>query len=156
MHQPRHLSEPARLFGPDYLEVRSTSNLLFHSSGPYSLLNDYSQVFSRTQWYIVPLIWLPIALNLFVRSLVGFSRPLPHFLTAPFLPFTAPYIASITPNAITYTIMCFLLGNVLWTILEYTLHRFLFHIDDLLPDKPVFLTLHFLMHGIHHYLPMDR
>lgn len=36
------------------------------------------------------------------------------------------------------------------------MHRFLFHIDEYLPDKPAFLTLHFLMHGIHHYLPMDR
>jgi 4-hydroxysphinganine ceramide fatty acyl 2-hydroxylase len=25
-----------------------------------------------------------------------------------------------------------------------------------LPDNRVFLTLHFLLHGIHHYLPMDR
>jgi hypothetical protein len=25
-----------------------------------------------------------------------------------------------------------------------------------LPDNRVALTLHFLLHGIHHYLPMDR
>ena len=41
-------------------------------------------------------------------------------------------------------------------MLEYGLHRFLFHIDEWLPDRPLFLTLHFLLHGIHHYLPMDR
>ena len=120
------------------------------------LLLTVAQVFTRTQWYIVPLIWLPISLNLLVRSLVGFSQPIPHFVTAPLLPFTSPYIASITSDAIAYTTLCFILGNFIWTLLEYTLHRFLFHIDDLLPDKPVFLMLHFLMHGIHHYLPMDR
>ena len=26
----------------------------------------------------------------------------------------------------------------------------------LLPDNRIALTLHFLLHGIHHYLPMDR
>jgi 4-hydroxysphinganine ceramide fatty acyl 2-hydroxylase len=25
-----------------------------------------------------------------------------------------------------------------------------------MPDRPFFLMLHFLLHGIHHYLPMDR
>jgi hypothetical protein len=42
--------------------------------------------------------------------------------------------------------------DVIWTILEYVFHRFLFHIDEVLPDQPLFLTLHFLMHGIHHCL----
>lgn len=27
--------------------------------------------------------------------------------------------------------------------------------DDLIPDHPVFITVHFLMHGIHHLLPQD-
>lgn len=39
-------------------------------------------------------------------------------------------------------------------ILEYTMHRFLFHIDEHLPDHPAALTLHFLLHGIHHYIPV--
>ncbi|RMD43781.1 hypothetical protein DV735_g1388, partial [Chaetothyriales sp. CBS 134920] len=34
--------------------------------------------------------------------------------------------------------------------------RFLFHLDKFLPDHPYALTLHFVLHGIHHYLPMDR
>ena len=47
-------------------------------------------------------------------------------------------------------------GNLFWTFIEYVMHRFLFHLDDLLPDHPYALTLHFLLHGIHHYVPMDR
>lgn len=34
------------------------------------------------------------------------------------------------------------------------MHRFLFHIDEYLPDHPAALTLHFLLHGIHHYIPV--
>jgi 4-hydroxysphinganine ceramide fatty acyl 2-hydroxylase len=36
------------------------------------------------------------------------------------------------------------------------MHRFLFHVDKWLPDNRWFLTLHFLLHGVHHYLPTDR
>lgn len=39
-------------------------------------------------------------------------------------------------------------------LLEYGMHRFLFHIDEYLPDHPAALTLHFLLHGIHHYIPV--
>ncbi|KAN0085855.1 hypothetical protein V8E55_006989 [Tylopilus felleus] len=39
------------------------------------------------------------------------------------------------------------MGNILWTIFEYVVHCFLFHINDLLPDHPIFLTLHFFVHG---------
>ena len=47
-------------------------------------------------------------------------------------------------------------GLCFWTIVEYGMHRGLFHVDHYLPDNRVFITLHFLLHGIHHYLPMDR
>ena len=52
--------------------------------------------------------------------------------------------------------MAFVMGNIIWTLLEYTLHRFLFHVDYYLPDTNWAMLLHFLLHGIHHYLPMDR
>jgi 4-hydroxysphinganine ceramide fatty acyl 2-hydroxylase len=112
------------------------------------------QVFTKTQWYVVPAIWLPIAGYLLVRSLLQWTTPLPLFTVNPWMP--VHLLSSIGSAAIAKTTLCFLLGNVIWTLLEYGLHRFLFHIDELLPDKPVFFTLHFLLHGIHHYLPMDR
>lgn len=137
IHQPRHLAESARLFGPSYLEV-----------------------LTRTKWFVVPIFWLPIASYLFALSLVQFSYPAPYFRSL--FPYTPPPIISlntllnIPSSSLAKTVPCFLLGNLIWTFLEYTLHRFLFHIDEMLPDKPVFLMLHFLMHGVHHYLPMDR
>ncbi|KAI0659329.1 oxidoreductase [Cubamyces menziesii] len=136
VHQPRHLVDSPRLFGPWYLEM-----------------------FTRTAWYVVPSIWLPIAGYLFVRSLVQFSigsYSLPPFSVDPAAPLKAALAGHIAPAAFTYALPCFLFGNLVWTILEYIFHRFLFHIDALLPDHPAALTIHFLMHGIHHYLPMDR
>lgn len=112
-------------------------------------------MFTRTQWYVVPILWLPIAIYLGMRSVLGFTLgPLPAFREQPALPWSA--LAYAPTSALGKTTASFLLGNVVWTLLEYGLHRFLFHIDEVLPDRPFFLMLHFLLHGIHHYLPMDR
>lgn len=131
VHQPRHLQESARLFAYDVFEVCT-----------------------RTVWYAVPLIWLPITANLFLRSMLQFNGPIPTFLSDPLLPLSLT--STVTLDAFAKTLPCFFLGNFIWTILEYGMHRFLFHIDEFLPDHYAFLTLHFLLHGIHHYMPMDR
>ncbi|KIY45039.1 oxidoreductase [Fistulina hepatica ATCC 64428] len=130
VHQPRHVPGSARLFGPNYLEV-----------------------FTRTNWYVIPIIWLPIAGYLFLRSVFQFAGALPTFWSQPVLPLSA--LPEVPLSAYPKVGVCFLLGNFIWTILEYVMHRFLFHIDEMLPDHPIFLLLHFLLHGIHHYLPMD-
>ncbi|PSR78599.1 hypothetical protein PHLCEN_2v7346 [Hermanssonia centrifuga] len=136
VHQPRHLNDSARLFGPSYLEV-----------------------FTKTSWYVVPTLWLPIAVYLYVRSTLQFTlgnNALPLFSNDPVAPLRLLLVTSIPYSTFALTTACFLFGNLVWTILEYTLHRFLFHLDFYLPDHPAALTLHFMLHGVHHYLPMDR
>jgi 4-hydroxysphinganine ceramide fatty acyl 2-hydroxylase len=87
---------------------------------------------SRTSWYIVPTIWLPFVTFQLWRSL-----------------------NAVNSSAET-TAQGFIIGILFWTLFEYTLHRFLFHLDDLLPDHPSALLIHFTLHGIHHHMPMDR
>jgi 4-hydroxysphinganine ceramide fatty acyl 2-hydroxylase len=106
----------------------------------------------------VPIVWLPIAAYLLLRSAQQFTKPLPpvsldNFVST--LP-TPSGLSEVTSRAWSLAFVCFGIGNLTWTLLEYGFHRFLFHVDRILPDHPAFLTLHFLMHGIHHYLPMDR
>lgn len=43
-------------------------------------------------------------------------------------------------------------GMFLWTITEYTLHRWIFHYE---PKSGWGKRLHFLMHGVHHDYPRD-
>lgn len=94
------------------------------------LFGNFLEPLSKTPWWIVPTLWLPpVAYGTFLAGT--------HFS----LPVTAAY---------------WVLGVCIWTLVEYILHRFLFHLDDYLPDNRAFITLHFLLHGIHHYLPMDR
>lgn len=43
----------------------------------------------------------------------------------------------------------FVLGMLLWSLMEYLLHRFLFHMKP--PSNSYYLiTLHFILHGQHH------
>lgn len=86
--------------------------------------------------------------------MLQFTISIPTFREAPLFPLSA--LSLVSTEVFVKTLSCFFLGNFIWTILEYAMHRFLFHLDDLVPDYPVFLTLHFLLHGIHHYMPMDR
>lgn len=50
VHQPRHVKDSARLFGPDVLEM-----------------------FTRTSWYVVPMVWGPITMFLAILSVMQFS-----------------------------------------------------------------------------------
>lgn len=50
VHQPRHVKDSARLFGPDVLEM-----------------------FTRTSWYVVPMVWGPITMFLAILSIMQFS-----------------------------------------------------------------------------------
>lgn len=45
-----------------------------------------------------------------------------------------------------------LAGIVLWTLVEYTIHRFVFHIE---PKTEWGKRIHFMVHGVHHDYPRD-
>jgi sterol desaturase/sphingolipid hydroxylase (fatty acid hydroxylase superfamily) len=43
-------------------------------------------------------------------------------------------------------------GYALWTLIEYWLHRTVFHFE---PDHPIGARLHWIIHGVHHDHPND-
>lgn len=46
----------------------------------------------------------------------------------------------------------FLLGILLWTLLEYLIHRYIFHYQ---PKTRIGKRLHYIIHGVHHDYPSD-
>jgi sterol desaturase/sphingolipid hydroxylase (fatty acid hydroxylase superfamily) len=46
----------------------------------------------------------------------------------------------------------FLLGILLWTLLEYLIHRYVFHYE---PKTRLGQRLHYIIHGVHHDYPND-
>lgn len=89
---------------------------------------DWIEVMTHIPWRIVLAIWVPIvtALAVFAKSQPGMSW--------------------------TRMIGFWLLGILVWTLLEYTLHRFFFHTPTRSPGG---IRAHFLAHGIHHLDPFD-
>ena len=94
--------------------------------------SPYLEIFTKNPWYAIPIIWLPFTLYIIYQAYT---------------------IQNLTALQIS---ICFPIGVVLWTYIEYALHRFVFHFDEKLPDNNVAFLLHFLLHGVHHAFPMDR
>jgi sterol desaturase/sphingolipid hydroxylase (fatty acid hydroxylase superfamily) len=93
--------------------------------------SDFLEFFTHISPVTVVAFWLPIAFLLIVYAV----------LKAP---------GSAFP---TYISLGFLLGLFLWTLAEYTLHRFLFHHK---PTSPRQERIFFLFHGIHHAQPQVK
>ncbi|GBF64850.1 ceramide very long chain fatty acid hydroxylase [Trichophyton mentagrophytes] len=94
------------------------------------LFGNFLEPLSKTAWWVVPTLWLPcVAYGTFL---------------------------GMSGIAVGTGALYWIGGLFLWSLIEYGMHRCLFHIDDYLPDNRVALCLHFLLHGIHHYLPMDK
>ncbi|KAK7794173.1 hypothetical protein R5R35_005372 [Gryllus longicercus] len=99
--------------------------------------SDFVEKMTVTPWYLIPIIWIPLDVLLLYK---GYSDTKQYFEDT-YLP---PWV-----------LFCFASGFLLWTLLEYSIHRWLFHLHP--PDtSPRLITFHFLMHGLHHKVPFDE
>ncbi len=90
--------------------------------------SDALETMTHISWRLVLAVWVPVILALLAASHRGFGVGLRS-------------AAGL-----------WLGGLVLWTLVEYLLHRFFFHTR---PKGPAAIRLHFLAHGIHHLDPFD-
>lgn len=90
--------------------------------------SNFLEFFSHISPITIMVIWLPVILYFLVSSILA-GTPALLILAA------------------------FLVGLFIWTLAEYTLHRFLFHF----PAKtPGLQRLFYLFHGVHHAYPQDK
>ncbi len=105
---------------------------LNHSEEPIRLFkSDFLEFFTHITPTVVVIIWVPIILVSLYQALI-----------------TVPFGSSGL-----YLPVAFILGGFLWTLLEYTLHRFLFHMP---PRTPAMEKISFLFHGVHHVQPQCK
>lgn len=103
-----------------------------HSDVPIRLFkSNFLEFFSHISPVAVVAIWLPVALFFLIRAIV--QAPATGFPV--FIP------------------LGFLVGLFLWTISEYLLHRFLFHMP-VKGEKAERIV--FLFHGVHHAQPQIK
>lgn len=85
-----------------------------------------------------------------------FSRVRPWHVIAIWGPFTLYMLWRAAQSLGAWTIAGWAaLGVFSWTLLEYGLHRFVFHYEPA-PDSQLQQDAMFLIHGIHHDYPWDR
>jgi sterol desaturase/sphingolipid hydroxylase (fatty acid hydroxylase superfamily) len=102
--------------------------------------SDFLEFFTHISPVTVIALWLPIAVLLIVYAAMGDSY--------------APRENELAGGAFpTFIPLGFLIGLLLWTFAEYTLHRFLFHHK---PTSPRQERIFFLFHGIHHAQPQVK
>jgi 4-hydroxysphinganine ceramide fatty acyl 2-hydroxylase len=90
--------------------------------------NDFLEALSKVHPSVPVIIYLPIILYLL-------------------------YLAVVNPSLTTLAIiMLMFFGIVIWTLTEYTLHRFIFHYE---PKTKFGERIHFMFHGVHHDYPSD-
>jgi len=115
--------------GTDYIEYIHKPQALDEPARFFEY--DFFEFFSRTPWYVVPLFWGPIILYIAYHCLADLK---------------------MSGSSLGYY---FVAGLFVWTLIEYVLHRFIFHLDELMQHNYWTITLHFVLHGVHHLLPMD-
>jgi len=105
---------------------------IVHSKEPIRLFkSDFLEFFTHIHPVVVLLIWVPVVAYFLIRAILGQRQGM--------FPFYIPVGVA--------------LGLFLWTLAEYTLHRFVFHF---VPHTPWQERLSFIFHGVHHAQPMSK
>ncbi|XP_018803109.1 PREDICTED: fatty acid 2-hydroxylase [Bactrocera latifrons] len=96
----------------------------------------YLEMLTKTPWWVIPLFWIPVISKCLWE---GFS----------------PIWNTSSLNELLFMTAYFAAGILLWTFLEYVLHRFVFHMKVNANTHPLLCSFHFMIHGLHHKVPFD-
>ena len=110
--------------------------------------NKYLDLTTTTQWYVVLMVWIPVTIYfMYLGMATQFTKNQA----------IDTYVKLDSPS-FSYVAIALIIafGLLVWSLLEYTLHRFLFHMEKWMPDRAIFRYLGFIIHGVHHALPADR
>lgn len=98
------------------------------NESPPMFQNKFLDMFSRIHFSSVPILFVPISSYFFYRSLVQFDV------------------------AVWWVVLLFFGGYAFWTLMEYVIHRVVFHHKF---TSPLGKRFHYIAHGIHHDFPND-
>ncbi|XP_026668276.1 dihydroceramide fatty acyl 2-hydroxylase FAH2 [Ceratina calcarata] len=97
--------------------------------------SDVLEFMTITPWYLIPIVWIPMS-TYFIC--IGLTR-----------------MNTNTGNALLEVLLSYISGILLWSLIEYVLHREVFHFKPP-ADSKLLITLHFVIHGVHHKAPFDN
>ncbi|KAL6779100.1 hypothetical protein ACKKBF_B18755 [Auxenochlorella protothecoides x Auxenochlorella symbiontica] len=125
--------KPVDCAAPILAQVKQLSAASYHAwvhspvpGQPRFFASDALECLTKVQWWLVPLLWIPVACAWLAVAVRDWG-----------LPTSACYAAA---------------GALSWQGVEYGLHRWVFHAR---PHSPAAVCAHFLLHGCHHKFPQD-
>lgn len=107
---------------------------LFKSNSPEThrmFKSDFLEFFSKCPWWL-PIVYWGVLVTIFMYLILNNTA----FSSLSFWGYLG-------------------LGFLIWSILEYTIHRFVFHWKPA-EDNQLGQRIHFVIHGVHHDFPNDR
>ena len=110
--------------------------------------SNFVEFFTKTPWYMIPAIWLPVIMLLSCLSLNELYTSVSSGGVTRLVSRDTEYFYKIMTTLAAFSVL-FGSGIPIWTFLEYVLHRFLFHLEPK-DNTPWLITLHFFLHGQHH------
>jgi cytochrome b involved in lipid metabolism len=129
--QPKELVDLSRAAVPQVLQMGAEYQYwVHHTVGPKGFRifqTTFFESFSHYPWWYIFFMWVPAIVYTFSMALKHGTHPA---LAVAMLP----------------------AGMLLWTLFEYLLHRFVFHMST---SSGLMNFAHFLLHGIHHLTPTD-
>lgn len=90
--------------------------------------------------------------NGFFESLSKVHFSIPIFIYLPVILYFSLRAFFQWNISVLYFLLFFTLGLFVWTLVEYVLHRFVFHF---VPKGNFGQRMHFIFHGVHHDYPND-
>ena len=109
----------------------------------------FFEFFTRNKWWYIPLVWVPISFAVLAFGIVTNFGSEDTNRFDKYIYVESPSFNVLGP------LLGFLWGMFMWTFIEYMLHRYLFHMSETLLNFKAFRYIHFMVHGIHHIIPMD-
>ena len=89
--------------------------------------------------------------NDFLEALSKVHYTVPLYIFLPVIAYFL-YKSIIFSLSVTVIFLLVIIGLIIWSLTEYTLHRFVFHFPT---KSELGKKIHFLYHGVHHDYPMD-
>ncbi|KAI0229103.1 Fatty acid 2-hydroxylase [Lamellibrachia satsuma] len=108
--------------------------------------SDLLESLSVCSWKAIPAFWLPIICMMLYQSYITF-RDVGSEKWLPWIFGGVPITRQETP-------LLFVCGIFTWTLFEYAIHRWMFHLKPPASSR-LLIVMHFLFHGQHHKTPMD-
>ena len=91
--------------------------------------NDYMEMMTKTHPVVIYSIYFPVII------------------------FMLYYGVSYKGLSPWYELLLFVVGALFWSIFEYVMHRYLFH---MIVESPKAMKFVYTMHGVHHEYPRDK